>query len=175
MPSEPISSLNYDPRNGTSPNVAWAFATLVSASVVVLISATPWVAPGARILIAHAFETLCHQDAARSFGVDGVPFAVCHRCFGIYGGIAAGLILTPAFPRWRDALPVGSAAVVMIALLPLFLDWGADVVGIWTNTVLSRLITGAVAGICGGMFLGLALRQGVGSANHPDHQTVTAT
>jgi uncharacterized membrane protein len=43
---------------------------------------------------------VCHQDAARSFSVGGVPLPVCARCTGLHLGvplgILAGLVATPA-------------------------------------------------------------------------------
>src|SRR5882672_9653307 len=46
-------------------------------------------------LLAHVYRRVCHQIGDRSFHIAGHPFAVCARCFGIYVGYLAGLIVYP--------------------------------------------------------------------------------
>ena len=36
------------------------------------------------------FRPGCHQLVERSFAWGDAPFAVCHRCFGVYAGLALG-------------------------------------------------------------------------------------
>ncbi len=40
------------------------------------------------------FSFVCHQEAARSFWMLGMPVAVCVRCLGVYLGAAAGVLST---------------------------------------------------------------------------------
>src|SRR5512142_1687946 len=44
------------------------------------------------------FGFICHQLPARSFFIDGEPFGVCSRCFGVYFGLFLGIA---AYPLWR--------------------------------------------------------------------------
>jgi uncharacterized membrane protein len=55
--------------------------------------------PLAALLIRNFFARLCHQEAARSFVVNGSPVAVCVRCLGIYWGVAVALLLRLRRPR----------------------------------------------------------------------------
>lgn len=97
------------------------------------------------------FELLCHQLPDRSFWLGGQPMAVCSRCLGVYGGMLAGVILTPL---------AGIAPVVRYRLRFDLLKWalagtavlnGADVLGnmlsFWQNTLHSRLALGLLVGI----------------------------
>ena len=52
------------------------------------------------------FSAACHQMPERSFSREGFPLAVCARCFGLYAGAAAGVLLYPmarGFARQRRA------------------------------------------------------------------------
>lgn len=140
---------------------------MASLAILVLAAATPWLSEGPRALIQLAYQSLCHQEVERSFGVGGTAFAVCHRCFGIYAGISLGLLGLPAAARLRSAFLSNVAIVLCVALAPLVLDWGLDVVGLWANTWGTRFGTGLLAGTAGGLFLNLAIlprRDGLGSA-----------
>ena len=92
------------------PLVLFAFVLLAVAPV-----AAPLLGAGhplAALLIRNFFSRLCHEDAERSFLIDGSPVAVCVRCLGIYCGAAgAGL-----------ARMVGSRKLLAIALLVNLLD-----------------------------------------------------
>src|ERR1700677_2267881 len=75
--------------------------------------------PLAALLIRDVFSRLCHQDPSRSFMLEGSPVAVCVRCLGIYGGVAAGALLS----EW---LPSPSSVALRCFLAGLLLN-GADV------------------------------------------------
>lgn len=70
---------------------------------------------------------LCHADPARSFA--GAP--VCHRCTGIYGGIALGGLLAAFVPRvpferggwWALALGPVALQVALGLLFPALDQW----------------------------------------------------
>ena len=75
------------------PALLFGFSVLALALAPV---AAPLLAVGhplTALLIRSFFARLCHQDAARSFFVDGSPVAVCVRCLGIYCGAAAGVLV----------------------------------------------------------------------------------
>ena len=83
----------------------WAFL----ACATILLASLPLIAPlalahGYQFLAGVIYETfrpLCHQIAERSFYLEGHPFAVCARCFGLYAGFAAGVGLYPLFRSLR--------------------------------------------------------------------------
>jgi len=161
-------------KSGQRPGVGmivWPVALLASLSIVVVAAMTPWVAEGPRAVIQTAYQTLCHQRADRSFGVGGTAFAICHRCFGIYSGIAAGLLALPVAWKFGNALKRYSLIVLCTAVAPLVFDWGVDVLGFWSSTGFSRFATGLLAGVAGGSFLSLAICEGTKPRAEPRPQT----
>ncbi|MFP4227238.1 MAG: DUF2085 domain-containing protein [Salinivenus sp.] len=113
----------------------------------------PVVSPGLRAVLMEGFSSVCHQLPDRSPHVQGIAFAVCDRCLGIY----TGLVLGTAVTGWRWA---AWAAVRRWGLLPLLLvlvpvgvDWVGPVLGLWESTPLSRVLTGGLAGVGGGAFV----------------------
>lgn len=61
------------------------------------------------------FAPFCHQIPARCFQLAGFPMAVCARCFGIYAGFGAGLILYPFRRGFRDVRPPAMRAFLLIS------------------------------------------------------------
>ena len=96
-------------------------------------------------MIYRAFAVLCHQRPDRSYFIDGHKLAVCSRCTGIYAGFVFTLLLYPLIrslrttttppPRW-----------LLLATVPLGIDFSLTFLGIWENTHTSRLLTGALLG-----------------------------
>lgn len=127
---------------------------LLMGILAVLASLPPWVSEPVRIALMYGFDPLCHQIAERSPHVDGVQIAVCHRCYGILVGLAIGpvaaLIIRGRVNRYASLLIVAS-------LIPLALDWGLGIVGIWANTAESRFITGAIFGTAAGILVAIAM------------------
>jgi uncharacterized membrane protein len=102
-------------------------------------------------LIAHAYGRVCHQIEDRSFHIGGHPLAVCARCFGIYIGYLAGLIVYPlSKPLAGTELPHRSWLIA--ALLPLAVDVAGGFLGIFENTLASRALTGLIAGVAGAFY-----------------------
>lgn len=91
------------------------------------------------------YSPVCHQDVARSFLIGGWPMNVCHRCSGIYLSFTVTLLLLPPFRgrRWWHSVSVRRLAIFV---LPLLLDYALDVLGVWRNSAMSRLLSGTVAG-----------------------------
>lgn len=91
------------------------------------------------------YAPVCHQDAARSFYLEGWPLSVCHRCSSIYIAFTAVLAAYPWLRRFTFfvSLPLSRLAIFIV---PMLLDYMLDVAGVWTNGALSRSISGAVAG-----------------------------
>jgi uncharacterized membrane protein len=102
------------------------------------------------------FGYVCHQIPARSFQLEGHPFAVCARCTGIYAGLALGLALYPLTPLWQRAW-MPARFWLFIAVAPVTIDFALGFFGIWENTHVSRLLTGAFFGTVCGFFVAPAL------------------
>lgn len=93
-----------------------------------------------------AFYSLCHQMAERSFWVNGQPMAVCSRCMGIYSGFALGWMVLPLFGYIDQESVLWMKNLAVILLLINFMDAGADFVGLWQNTLVSRAMLGGMLG-----------------------------
>ena len=103
-------------------------------------------------LLRWCYGPVCHQDVQRSQALFGFPFSVCHRCAAIYFGFTAMLLIYPALRRSGFARAMDLKRLA-IALLPVALDYGLDVVGVWHNGALSRSITGAVTGVALALYI----------------------
>jgi uncharacterized membrane protein len=97
----------------------------------------------AALLAYFPFSFICHQIPGRSFSVLQYPFAVCHRCFGIYAGLLLGSIFSISYRSlsWRTR-----RLAIVAAALPLLLDTLLPLAGLWTNTWWSRSCTGILLG-----------------------------
>ena len=127
----------------------WAAVTAGSLLLVGLIVGAPMAQStghgGFAFTIYRAFRYVCHQLPERSFHLAGHQFAVCARCTGLYVGFAAASLIYPLVrslkrtdapaPRW-----------LLVAAAPMTIEVALDLLGIWKNTHLSRLITGLVLG-----------------------------
>ena len=93
----------------------------------------------------HLYETICHQDAARSFSWFGVQWAVCHRCSAIY--LSFALVAAVVLYRGHLSLDrVPSSIVLSVLLMPVAVDGTLDLLGIRSADIVSRILTGALAG-----------------------------
>ena len=147
-------------------SLVWASASALAVGFVALAFVPPFVDGFARGGLMHAYSFVCHQLPERSFAIGSGHMALCHRCTGILGGFALGLVVSPlavgAFVRAVRAglsrVDPGHRAAVAFALagLPTLIDWGLGASGLWTNTAGSRLLTGAVLGIVAGLLVGRA-------------------
>ena len=102
-------------------------------------------------LLSYTYGRVCHQVADRSFHVAGHPFAVCARCFGIYVGYLAGLIVYP-IARSLTETELPHRRWLIIALLPVAVDFVGGYLGIFENTLASRALTGMIAGVAGAFY-----------------------
>lgn len=132
----------------------WCVSILLMGILAVLASLPPWVGEPVRIALMLGFDPLCHQIAERSPHVDGVQLAVCHRCYGILVGLAIGPIAALII---RGRVNRHASLLIVASLVPLALDWGLGIVGIWANTAESRLITGAIFGVAAGILVTRAM------------------
>jgi len=131
------------------PLAFWA----VSAGTVALLVALVVVAPLAAAsgheawaeVIYRAFGILCHQRPDRSYFIEGHKLAVCSRCTGLYAGFAFTLLLYPLIRSLRTTT-TPPRSWLLLAAVPLGIDFSLTFFGIWENTHTSRLLTGALLG-----------------------------
>ena len=89
------------------------------------------------------FSFVCHQIPERSFHLAGHQFGVCSRCTGLYVGFAVAALVYP-LARSLQRTDTPSRLWLMLATLPLLIDFGLGYFSIWENTHLSRFLTGAL-------------------------------
>ena len=109
-------------------------------------------------LVYGVFSPICHQMPERSFELLGFPWAVCHRCSGIYLGVLFAAIFYTAIPR-RLTSDETRRYWVVAATAPLVVDVGLTAAGVWDNVPLSRLCTGFLFGAMLSSLLVLALSE----------------
>lgn len=98
------------------------------------------------------FSHICHQISARSFHIGDEQFAVCARCFGFYSGFLTGILIYPLF-RALDDTSSFPRFWLFAAMIPIGVDFSLTFFGIWENTHISRLISGAILGIACAFFI----------------------
>lgn len=112
------------------------------------------------------FRFLCHQDPARSFWIAGQPMAVCSRCFGIYGGLLAGMLSAPLVRSTRK----GRWHIFRMSLMAVVLLNLGDVLGnilaFWQNTLTIRFGLGALLGLTAALVMAGALIQTINRKNN---------
>jgi uncharacterized membrane protein len=96
-------------------------------------------------IIYASFNHACHQLPERSFFVVGHPFAVCSRCTGLYAGFTAALLFYP-LAGFLKRTYTPARKWLFWAAVPMVVDVGGDVLGIWNNTHYSRFFTGVLLG-----------------------------
>ncbi|HEX8096764.1 MAG TPA: DUF2085 domain-containing protein [Pyrinomonadaceae bacterium] len=150
-----VSSEAYVPQTGArarsalrSALLVWGGLLLLSLAIVGLVVTAPVMRGGHETFagtIYRAFSYLCHQIPERSFHLAGHPLAVCARCTGIYSGFMLGVL---AYPLARSLKRRDSPSRVwlLVAALPISADFLLGYSGLWANTHLSRLATGAFFG-----------------------------
>jgi uncharacterized membrane protein len=127
----------------------WLISAVIVSSLVLLTVVAPVAAAGGHSELAFgiygAFGTLCHQLPERSYYIGGHKLAVCARCTGIYAGFVLTLLLYPLIRSLRStAFP--PRGWLLLAAIPLAIDFSLTFLGIWENTHTSRLLTGALLG-----------------------------
>jgi len=131
------------------PLVFWAVSAATVTVLVALVVVAPLAAAGGHgelaQVIYRAFAVLCHQRPDRSYFIDGHKLAVCSRCTGLYAGFVITLLLYPLIRSLRTTTTPPSRWL-LLAAVPLGIDFSLTFVGIWENTHTSRLLTGALLG-----------------------------
>ena len=122
---------------------------LAAVLLLILIVAAPLAAAqgysGAAVVLYKAFAVLCHQLPERSYFIAEHKLAVCARCTGLYAGFALTLLLYPLIRPLRT-VEWPRRELLILAALPMAIDFGLTFVGVWENTHTSRLLTGLLLG-----------------------------
>jgi len=128
---------------------AWTVVTSIALAVVGLIVGAPLAQASGHPALASAiykvFSFVCHQIPERSFQIAGHQFAVCSRCTGLYSGFAVAALGYPLI-RSLKTTETPPRLWLILAAIPLVIDFGLGYFGIWQNNHLSRFITGALLG-----------------------------
>lgn len=146
-----LSEMRYVPQVVPTrrPLVFWAISAAIVASFVTLIVIAPLAAAsghgGIAAAIYRGFGTICHQLPERSYFIEGHKLAVCSRCTGIYAGFVFTLLIYPLVRSLR-LTSTPDRKWLLLAALPLAIDFSLTFFGIWQNTHTSRLVTGLLLG-----------------------------
>jgi uncharacterized membrane protein len=91
------------------------------------------------------YSKTCHQIDERSFHLIGEKVAVCSRCSSVYTGFLLSVALYP-FIRGINNLKMPPLWFLIAASVFMVLDVFLDIGGIFSNTFISRAITGGIIG-----------------------------
>lgn len=131
------------------PLIFWLVSAVIMTALVGLVVVAPLAAAGGHgelaQVIYRAFSVLCHQRPDRSYFIDGHKLAVCSRCTGLYAGFVITLLLYPLIRSLRTTT-TPPARWLLLAVVPMGIDFSLTFFGIWENTHTSRLLTGALLG-----------------------------
>lgn len=110
-------------------------------------------------------ELVAHLGAAppsRWVGDAGLGYkmAVCERDVAIYGGL---FLMTIVCGIWRRRIkPLGTRTFLALAA-PMAIDGGGQLIGLWSSTWLSRVVTGSLFAIGMALFTYPRLQDAMGS------------
>lgn len=127
----------------------WAITALFGLAIIALIIGAPLAQasghPAFGATIYKAFSFVCHQIPERSFHLAGHQFGVCSRCTGLYAGFAVAAL---GYPLIRSLKTTGTPPRLwlILAAVPLAIDFALGFFSIWRNNQLSRFTTGALLG-----------------------------
>jgi uncharacterized membrane protein len=128
---------------------AWALVSGLGLTLVGLIAAAPLaLSQGHQQFAAtlyKAFSFVCHQIPHRSFHLAEHQFAVCSRCTGLYAGFAVAALSYPLV-RSLKSTDTPPRLWLILAAVPLAIDFALGYFSIWENNHLSRFTTGALLG-----------------------------
>jgi uncharacterized membrane protein len=132
---------------GRRATVIWLFTSAIALAIIGLIAGAPLAQahghPEFAAPIYQAFSFVCHQIPERSFHLGGHQFGVCSRCTGLYAGFAVAALVYP-LARSLKRTDTPPRLWLILAALPLAIDFALGYFSIWPNTHLSRFFTGAL-------------------------------
>src|SRR5437588_189110 len=125
----------------------WSVTASLALLILFLIIGAPLAQAGGHPQVASfiykTFSFVCHQIPERSFHLGGYKFAACSRCTGLYSGFALAALAYPLV-RPLDQTVTPSRVWLILAALPIAIDFSLGYFNIWQNTHLSRFTTGAL-------------------------------
>ncbi|MFS8086483.1 MAG: DUF2085 domain-containing protein [Acidobacteriota bacterium] len=125
----------------------WALTAAFGLALVGLIVGAPLAASSGHLAFAtaiyKAFSFVCHQIPERSFHLAEHKFAVCSRCTGLYAGFAVAALGYPLI-RPLKLTDTPRRLWLILAAVPLTIDFALGYFSIWQNNHLSRFLTGAL-------------------------------
>jgi uncharacterized membrane protein len=142
-----IPAKTFQTSESSSAFGVWISVSLIALAIVATIVGAPWALANGHSTLAgdiyKGFSFLCHQLPDRSFHLAGHQFAVCSRCTGLYVGFALTAL---AYPVIRPIRTTTTPALIwlILAAIPLLVDFSLGYFNIWANTHASRFITGAL-------------------------------
>jgi uncharacterized membrane protein len=141
-------SLQYQPARVSGRIVAvWLATSAIALLILGMIIAAPLAQAHGHTAFASSiykiFSFVCHQIPDRSFHLAGHPLGVCSRCTGLYTGFAVTALLYP-WVRSLQTTKTPALRWLVLATLPLIIDFALGYFSIWENTHLSRFLTGAL-------------------------------
>ena len=143
-------------RSNRRALVVWAVTCAIALTIVGLIVAAPFAQAHGHAEFAAAiyktFSFVCHQIPERSFHLAGHQFGVCSRCTGLYAGFAVAALVYP-LARSLQRTDTPSRIWLILATLPLVIDFALGYFSIWQNTHLSRFLTGALLSSAAAFFI----------------------
>jgi len=129
--------------------LVWSASAAIAVAILILIVGAPLAAArgysGAAGVIYQSFSVLCHQIPERSYFIAEHKLAVCARCTGLYAGFALTLLLYPLVRPLRT-VEWPRREWLLLAALPMGIDFSLTFLGLWENTHTSRLLTGLLLG-----------------------------
>jgi uncharacterized membrane protein len=135
--------------NAGAPLIAWTIVTTIALALVAMIVGAPLFQSTGHASFAfttyRAFSFVCHQIPERSFHLAGHQFAVCSRCTGLYSGFAVAALVYP-LARSLKRTDAPRRLWLLLAAVPLAIDFSLTYFGVWSNTHLTRFSTGALLG-----------------------------
>ena len=138
----------------TRRQVLWLTTAALAAAVLVAGAVlTPLLGEASRSIVMAGYRQICHQIPSRSFHLAGEQVALCHRCVGIWAALPLAIALFTVIRRWDHLVAARPGLTLVLSLVPLGVDWTGDALGLWTNTMPSRLATGATFGLAAGYVL----------------------
>lgn len=93
-------------------------------------------------------DRLCHQKANRSFFINENQMPFCTRCTAIWLGITIGVGFMLFY---KIPLDEKFFYLMIIGVIPIGIDGGGQLIGLWESTNVTRVATGLLIGIISGL------------------------
>src|SRR5579871_1679344 len=102
----------------------------------------------------HAYRFICGQTPSHTFYIAGYQMCLCTRCLAIYTSLLTGGILLALLRHSQTRQLHGlSWKYWLLAMVPMALDGGTQLVGLRESNLAFRLLTGALFGLATAWFL----------------------